>query len=713
YIVRIGSEGAVASGEDLARICAGEISAREVYRHLKNNDRQMPLLSRYRLNLSIQERLIEDISRAIGPDFEVLDKASATLSRIRRQIGVLRGRLRKDFADFAARVGGGKGYEFVTIRGERYVVSLPRAEAARIKGIVHHESASGASLYLEPLEFVDSNNKLESLVQEERGEVERILKELTRKAYEKRQELLGNQDVLLSLDIVSAKASFAGRFACIMPEHSSDGTLALYGARHPLLENGFAKEGKKLDLTPLDLRCEPDLKALVISGPNAGGKTVALKTIGLLVIMDRAGFLIPCRDGTVIPDYKNIFVDIGDDQSIEKSLSTFSSRIVRLKKILELVNEKSLVLIDEIGDGTDPDEGAALAEAVLDQLIRLCGRAIVTTHLRSLKGWAHETPGAVNATLDFDSEKIEPLFKLRMGVPGRSWGIEMAARLGLNRDIVERAKRGIGAHALRLEELLAHLERTDKLVSDEREELLKKERILSQLVESYSDRLDRFRKDRDELVQKAREEALDIVSSTRREMESIVREIRCSKAERSVIHRAGEQMGEKKAEFKEKLSKRITARISVDELKIGRWVEIVSLGQVGRVLSVRGSSRVFLELKGGLRVDTRIEDLSPTGQVGSDEGGGRVSWTTGPFDPVPTEIMVRGMDREEALENVDAFIDRAVLQGLRTVRIIHGIGKGILKLAIYDMLNKDPRVEEVHPGEPAFGGDGVAIVRLK
>jgi DNA mismatch repair protein MutS2 len=707
------AEGHLYTGEELATIANAEAKASEVSRFLAGNAERLPFLSARRSAFAIQGEFMTAVGRAIGRDYEVLDRASEKLARLRRELGTLRNRLRKDFSELASRIGGGKGYEFVTIRGERYVVSVPRGEAGRLKGIVHQTSASGASLYLEPLEFVDENNRLESLLQEERDEVARILFDLSMEVFRRKDALLGNQNALHELDLVSSKAAFARRFRCVMPEHGPEGPLVLRGARHPLLEKRFAEEGSGRAVKPLDVNCPGDLKALVISGPNAGGKTVALKTVGLIILMDRSGLLVPCEHGSVIPHYDTIFVDIGDDQSIEKSLSTFSSRIVRLKRILERANAQSLVLIDEIGDGTDPEEGSALAEAALESLIRSCGRVIVTTHLKSLKGWAHGTPGARNATLEFDPDRLEPLFVLKMGVPGRSWGIEMAGRLGLPREIIERATASLGSDVVRLEALLAHLERTERLVDEQRTELLKKESLLTELIESYRDRLDRFKTDRDDLIGKARSEALDIVTSTRRDMERLIQEIKTSQAERHSIREAHASVEEKRARFTKELSaKRAAPRLRPDDLKPGMWVGIASLGKDGRIVSI-DASRAFLELDGGLRVETGVEDLCASRTQARDRRERRVSWTMETSGEAANEISVRGLEKAEALERVDAFLDQAVLHGYGTVTVIHGIGKGILKRALYDMLRKDPRVSGVRPGDPTRGGDGVAIIDLK
>jgi DNA mismatch repair protein MutS2 len=706
-------EGHLYTGEELAAIAGAEAKASEVHRFLTKHAEQLPLLSAYRGAFAIQTDFVSLVGRVIGSDHEVLDRASGKLARLRGELGVLRGRLRRSISEFTGRIGGGKGYEFVTIRGERYVVSLPRGEASRLKGIVHQASASGASLYVEPLEFVEENNRLEALLQEERDEVTRILLELSTEVFRRRNALLGNQELLLTLDLVSARADFARRFRCIMPEHGAEGSLVLRETRHPLLEKRFAEEGGVRAVKPLDMNCPGDLKVLVISGPNAGGKTVALKTVGLIVLMDRSGLLVPCAHGSAIPYYDMVFVDIGDDQSIEKSLSTFSSRIVQLKRILERAGSRSLVLIDEIGDGTDPEEGAALAEAALEHLLRSCGRVIVTTHLKALKGWAHGASGARNATLEFDPDRLEPLFVLKMGVPGRSWGIEMAGRLGLPREIIDRATAGLARDSLRLEELLAHLEKTERLVVEERNELQKKETLLSGLIESYRDRLDHFKEDRDDLITRARTEALDIVTSTRRDMEKLIREIKTTQADRNAIRAAHTEVEEKRTHFEKKLSaKKSVPRERLRELTVGMWVEIGSLGKEGAIVAL-DASRAFLELDGGLRVETDIGDLYAPRTKGRERRERKVSWTVETQGDVTDEISVRGLEKAEALERVDVFLDRAVLQGLRTVTVIHGIGKGILKRALYDMLKKDPRVSGVHPGEPARGGDGVAIVDLK
>ncbi len=709
----INSQGKIAIAEDLVTIASAEKKAAEVSGSVKSQIDDLPLISFYSENLRIHKEIIEKIERAIGKDGEVLDHASRSLAKIRKQIGSQRNRLRKEFSEFSARKSGGKGYEFVTVRGDRYLVSMPLSEASQVKGIVHHTSGSGASLFIEPIEFVEGNNQLETLLQDEKKEIARILAELTSEVFEARDRLLNNQELLLELDVIYSKALFSIKYGCRSPLHSEDGTMDLRQARHPLLEKKLSSDGPG-EIVGLDIECGSWTGVLVISGPNAGGKTIALKTVGLIMMMDRYGLPVPCADETVLPDHKNIFVDIGDDQSIERSLSTFSSRIDRMRKILEFADRDSLVLVDEIGDGTDPEEGASIACALLEEFSRLCGRTIVTTHMSALKGWAHEKESAENATLEFDSEKMQPLFRMRMGIPGRSWGIEMAGRMGLPERIIDDARNRLEESSLRLEELLGHLEKTERLLILEREELLHKEEEISRLISSYRDHIDSFERERGEMVREARTEALDIVSSTRAEMEKLVREIRITQAERNVILRSRDIIRKKTSEFEKKVNSQDSrAAYRPDELKAGMFVKVDTLDREGKILECRDTSRVIVELDGGLRVETKIEDLSESKNVKRDMSSGSVSWMPDPSEPVSTELMIRGLERVEALEEVDAFLDKAVIHGLDTVRIIHGIGKGILKKAVYDMLRSDPRVKSFEPGEPAHGGDGVARVRMK
>ncbi|OQX85554.1 MAG: hypothetical protein B6D63_02045 [Candidatus Latescibacteria bacterium 4484_7] len=711
---RLSTEGLMLSCEELVIVASAEKYAEEVKKFLSSRTEVLTIVSDYSEGLSINENVIKEITSAVGDDFTVVDRASPRLSRIRNEIYRIRKHLREGFNRFISEVGKGGGYEFVTLRGERYVVSMPISDARKVNGVIHESSASGASLFIEPLEFVEDNNRLERLLNEEKQEVDKILRELTDLVYRSRDSLLANQNILITLDVLSAKLKLALRFRCVKPMHSTDGRMVLRGARHPLLEMRFSASGDDGEVVPLDIDFGSDLKVVVISGPNAGGKTVALKTIGLAVLMDRVGLLVPCMEDTIIPAYRSVLVDIGDNQSIENSLSTFSSRIEGLKTILESTDIDSLVLIDEIGDGTDPIEGAAIAEAVLEKLAGNTGRVIVTTHLSSLKGWAHTTPYAENATMEFDVEDLEPLYRFRLGVPGRSWGIDMAWRLGLDKGIVETARSRMESEHVRLEQLIAHLEETERILEEEMSGVRDKEKRLDELTAKFEEKLDELKQNREFLVDEAKRKALEIVTSTRREMERLVKEIRTTRAEHESVKKAKKKMDRLAKDLSSSLVRKEKGpELRREDVGIGMWLYVKSLNKDGKVTSVSDTGRVFLELDGGLKVETSMEDLSFSSREHDLAKKARSVWSIEADSQISDTLMIRGMERMEALELVDKFIDRAVLSGLNRVVIIHGKGKGILKRAVYDMLRTDSRVADIHPGEPTRGGDGFAVVELK
>ncbi|HMA77476.1 MAG TPA: Smr/MutS family protein [Candidatus Krumholzibacteriaceae bacterium] len=709
----ISSKGTIVENRKIVQIAQGENRARKVKEYFSKNSENFPVLSNYSRGFDINKELADRILSVIGDDYEIVDDASKRLSRLRSEIRSVQKSLRKRFADFAAAGGGGEGREFVTVRGNRYVVSIARSSAADIKGIVHHESSSGASVFIEPLELIEDNNRLEALFQDERKEIFRILRDLTEDICEKITVLEKNQDILCKLDIISASADFARQYHCSSPYHSSDGRLILRQARHPLLQKQLEEENKGKKTVGLDLEANRDLKVIVISGPNAGGKTVVLKTIGLIILMDRSGLLVPAMKGTEIPNYNNVFVDIGDDQSIKKSLSTFSSRVLRIKRILSVVSSRSIVIIDEIGDGTSHEEGQALAEAVLTRLKGICGRVLVTTHFTGLKGWAHRENGVINATMVFDPVDLKPLYKLKLGVPGRSWGLETARRLGLDPDIVDEAGSNLDDASQDLEELLAYLEVKRQLLEKSLRKSEDKEKKLTDLAADYGRRLDDLNKNIEKYKNEARVEALKVVSDARADIEGLVNDIRATQADKKSIKRAKEQVSRRKRILEERVKRdREVQNLFPGDIKQGNWVKILSLGKEAKVISKTDSGKVFVELEGGIRVETNVGDLLILKKKADRGKSRKINWAAS-ADPVYPEIMIRGLERVEALEKIDRLIDRAVLQGLPSVRIIHGIGKGILKRAVYNRLRDDPRVKEIHPGEAAIGGDGVAVVELK
>lgn len=709
----IAVQGTIVENKKMVQIAKAENQVARVKEYFLKNVENSHLLNRHSRKLIIHEELAAKILSIIGDDYEVVDSASKSLSKLRREIRSVQKSLRRKFADFANDRGKGDGREFVTVRGNRYVVAISRNNASNIKGIVHHESGSGASLFIEPFELVENNNRLEALFQDEKKEIFRILREVTNNIYGNRENLVENQNILGRFDVINALARFAHQFQSCKPKHSSNGQLILRGARHPLLQRQLEEDNRISKIVGLDLEADRDLKVIVISGPNAGGKTVVLKTIGLIILMDRSGLLVPALAGTTIPNYKNVLVDIGDDQSIKKSLSTFSSRVLRIKRILSIADSNTIVIIDEIGDGTSHEEGEAIAEAVLAKLKDICGRVVVTTHFTGLKGWAHEESGVINATLEFDSVNLKPLYKMKFGVPGRSWGLETARRLGLSENLVRTAANKLDNSAHDLEGLLSYLEEKRQLLEKSLSESRIKQERLADLAADYGKQLDDLNKNMEKYKREARSEALKVVSEARAGIEKLVNDIRTAQADKKSIKRAKDQIAKRKQLLEEKVKKSEEFQyILPGEVKPGQWVKIVSLDKGARVISVSESDKVFVELEGGIKVETSMQDLLPIKEKERKRSRRKINWIAS-AEPVYPEIMIRGLERVEALEMTDHLIDRAVLQGLSSVRIIHGIGQGILKRAVYNKLRNDPRVKDIHPGEAAIGGDGVAIVELK
>jgi len=708
------SEGQILDCEQLVRIARSEHSAAKVKKFIESNREALPMAAGYASRMKVSTELSSRILSIIDEDYQLVDNASPKLADLRRRITRKRSSLRKRFAEFAESTGSSGGADFVTVRGGRYVVSMQKGGGKTFRGIVHHQSGSGQSVFIEPLELIEDNNEMESLLQEERKEIHRILRDITRKIYENRKSMLVNQDTLFLLDVINASASFSVEFECCMPDHSSGGSMVLRNARHPLLERELKLENRSDQLVGLNIKCNRDLRVVVISGPNAGGKSVALKTIGLLILMDQSGLPVPADPGTIIPECSGVLVDIGDDQSIKKSLSTFSSRIVRIKSIISCADSSSVVLIDEIGDGTSHEEGEVLAEAVLEKLTRITGRIFVTTHFTSLKSWAYEREEAENATLEFDPDNLKPLYRMKLGVPGRSWGIETAARLGIGDDLVRSARDRLKSGSRSLERLLADLEKKREQLTRQLERAESERKKIAGVAAEYREKIEELEEDRKELENQARKEALEIISGAGAEIERLVSSIKSSQASADSIKEARSRVRSRKEELARKIreSEKRDQLPVLEQVEPGMMVRITSLGKTGKVVSVDSPGRIFVELEGGIKVETDMENL--TEAPGRKRGRKKkVSWTASVAGDVKPELMVRGMVKADALELIDKYIDQAVLQGVETVTIIHGIGEGVLREAVYGKLRDDPRVADIHPGEPAIGGDGVAVVKLK
>lgn len=693
------------------------LAGRDIARTLGKQSSQVPILSEIAGQIEPCKELVDAIDGTFDSRGEIEDDASQELAAIRRDLRVARERLTKKLQRVISDPATVPMLQepIITQREGRFVVPLKAEFKGRFKAVVHDQSASGATLFVEPLQVVEHNNAVRELELAERDEIRRILVELSNFVAEHVPRIVVTVETLARLDLAFAKARYSERLDGIEPvlkpfekrKGSHPGsTLKLRRARHPLLEVD--------SVVPIDVELDEQTYALVITGPNTGGKTVALKTVGLLIAMAQSGLHIPAAAGSELSIFESVFVDIGDEQSIEQSLSTFSAHIFNIITILDHVNQRSLVLLDELGAGTDPQEGAALAKAILGTLMERPVTTLVATHYPEMKSYAHVTPGVRNASVEFDIESLQPTYHLTVGLPGRSNALAIAKRLGLNEDIVERAKSMIAPDELRAEDLLDEIHRQRDAARDNLERAERERKEVQDLRKDLSERLKAIDDERLEVLQASKEEAAEELTTVREELRRLrgrlkhaaqpLVEIDRIRSELEVIEQAvAERVPREAPDFDD----------DVPVLKPGDKVVLRTLGREGTVSEVT-SDHVEIQI-GKLRVRTRVDELSliAPGEDESSKSGpskqrGKVPAGTGP----PMEIDLRGMVVDEALMELDQHLDAAFLAGMPFVRVIHGKGTGRLRHAIRLNLKDNPYVASFESGGHGEGGDGVTIIHI-
>lgn len=669
--------------------------------------------------------LEEDIQTKILSDTEVSDYASDRLYTIRREIRSLNERIRSRLAEYLTGEEGKYLQDgIVTMRDNRYVLPV-RAEYKRnIKGFIHDRSASGATFFIEPEQVLEMNNELRSLAIDEKEEVERILGELSRRVGFMGKELVSDIEVLEELDGFYARAEYAYKLSCVKPSVNASGIVSFDCGRHPLIDR------KKV--VPVTLSLGRDYRFLLISGPNTGGKTVTLKMVGLFCLMAMCGLFIPAKRAEVSV-FREIYCDIGDSQSIEESLSTFSSHVTNIVEIVDNADKNSLVLIDELGGGTDPDEGQALAKAVVSYLLRAGGTGVVTTHYSALKEFAFATDGIENACMEFDSDTLRPLYVIKIGLPGSSNALAISRRLGLKEEILEEALGNLSEGAQTFENIVRSAEES-RLRADE---ALKETNLLKsewqEKVKLLEDEREKLQKEREKLFTSAKAEARRIINERTAEAEEILSEIEeifardsISEADLIQARTLKNRLGDKAYDNeREEFSRPQYIPAKIEKLKAGDKVFVKNINQEGVVQSVRPQKNEAEVLCGNIRVRSKISDLSvlisernaqndkkkPAAKRVSDRV--QVSKNLTP-KPLPSlELNVIGMTVQEALPEVEAFIDGAVCANLEEVRIVHGVGTGKLRAGIQDYLKKHRNVEEFRLGKYGEGETGVTIVKIK
>ena len=708
--LKLAQIGSTLSAKAILQIADAMKASRLVRSALVTDREDTPLLTELGSRLYANRRLEEDIFDAILSEDEISDHASSELNDIRRHIRVLNDRIR-DKLNAIVRSPSTVKYlmdAIITMRNGRYVVPVKAECRANVPGIVHDQSGTGSTLFIEPMSVVEAGNELKQWAVKEKNEIERILAAFSAQIGPD-AELIGDSlENLAEIDMIFARAALGRSMNAVPPKLNEEGRVNLIRARHPLIDPD--------KVVPSNLWLGEDFTTLVITGPNTGGKTVTLKTVGLLSLMAQAGMQIPAAYGSELAIFDEIFADIGDEQSIEQSLSTFSSHMTNIVDILERVTENSLVLFDELGAGTDPTEGAALAMAILNRLLERKVRTMATTHYSELKVFALSTPGVENASVEFNVETLRPTYRLSIGVPGKSNAFEISRKLGLPEEIIDSAKEKLSGDQVRFEDVIANAEYHRQIAEKERK--LAEEAHLE--TQRLRDEAEKLRSDlaahRERDLRKAKDEARRILQRAQRESEQLIADLK-KKSSGELKEHELHAMRAKLQSAIDETSEKIAAPAGVGEVptsvQVGDTVELTNLGAKAVILTLPDSRGECTVQAGALKLKAKLKDMrtaqpdKPKKQVKS------ASRLHVAARPVETECDVRGCNLEEALMAVDLFLDGAVLNRLRTVSIIHGKGTGILRAGIHKHLKTHSAVKEFRLGRYGEGEDGVTIVTLK
>ncbi len=658
-----------------------------------------------------------EIRRTIDERGEVKDSASSKLKRVRHDLidskRKIIARLENMLAD--KRKKSGWQDDVVTQRNGRYVIPVLAGNFSQDMGILHDRSQSGATFWIEPQETVEMNNKVSQLMQDERLELDRILRALTAEIAQRAEALTENCRLIGQLDFFHAAARFADDIKANRPKVIDEPSFNLIDARHPLL----MLQLKELDkVVPLTLDINSNRPGILITGPNTGGKTIGLKTIGLMVVMAQSGLLLPASDQTEVGIFNQLFADIGDEQSIELSLSTFSSHIRNIIAAINQVSDDSLILFDEIGAGTDPKEGAALAEAIILHLLKTGARLVVTTHYSHLKTLALEHTEIENASMEFDRESLAPTFRLQLGIPGSSYALEIAKRLGMPSEVCDAASILVGSGERSLSDLIAELEDELAIVREDRSELTDRLESTKSREEYFKTATEKLDKEIAERKKEALAETEQLLDDTRKKTEKLVAEIRNSQADDKKvkeIHRTMKQAGDQVSSLKKSLSKQKQKR-SKDQTSFdhGDTVRIISFNQEGKISQLLSGKRAKVDI-GNVSTIVEFRNLEKLNRSSKGKVSGRPANydTSPPPSALTPEIHLRGMTVEEAIETLGRFIDNAVVNGLTQIYVIHGKGTGKLRRTLSEWLKSHREVKGIRLGDWNEGGAGVTVVKLK
>lgn len=662
--------------------------------------------------LTENKQLEDKINSCIDENAVVVDGASPELGRVRSELRTGEGRVRERLEQMLRNSSVQKMLQdvLITIRNDRFVIPVKSEYRSSFGGMIHDQSASGATLYIEPDAIVQLNNKIRELKFKEEVEIEKILRALTELVAEQVDLLVLDVDQLAELDFTFAKAGLARELKATMPRLNDRGFIKIKRGRHPLIAAD--------SVVPLDLELGNDFSQIIVTGPNTGGKTVSLKTVGLLSLMAMSGLFVPAEEGSQLCVFDAIYADIGDEQSIEQNLSTFSSHMTNIISILRDMTPKSLVLLDELGAGTDPAEGSALAISILDYIHQIGCRIIATTHYSELKAYAYQKQGTINASMEFDIQTLSPTYRLLVGVPGRSNAFAIAERLGLSKRIIEHARTQVGEEDKRVESMIASLEENRLIAEAERQSAERMRREAEEMRLTLEAQQAKFDEQRDKLLEKAERDAREAVAKARREADEIIAELRRMAQEEAggvKDHRlveAKRRLDQAAPELREKQVR--AAKKRPERIEAGDEVRVVTLGQKGHVVEIVSATEATVQL-GIMKMKVELSNLEKIGSTAQKKPAHQVATTVKRTrdDNIRMELDMRGLNMEDTLIEADRFLDESFLGNLGQVYLIHGKGTGVLRTGMQEYLRRHKHVKSYRMGNYNEGGAGVTIVELK
>ena len=670
-----------------------------------------PLLGNLAQWLQAHRSIEEEIGRCIAGEEEISDGASPALLRIRRSMRIANDRVRERLGNMIRSATFQKYLQepLVTIRNGRFVLPVKQEYRQNVPGLIHDQSGSGATLFIEPTAVVELGNEYKKLLGEEEEEIQRILSELTALCAPYSQDILEGLGILGQVDLAFAKARLGREMEGVQPEMDQQGFLRIIKGRHPLIP--------KEQVVPIDVWLGEEFTTLIITGPNTGGKTVTLKTVGLFALMAQSGLFIPAQTGSRLPVFQAVYGDIGDEQSIEQSLSTFSSHMTNIVEILKQADAGSLVLLDELGAGTDPVEGAALAMSILEELHSRGCRTVATTHYSEIKAFALTRAGMENASMEFDVDRLCPTYRLFIGIPGQSNAFEISKRLGMEERLIEKAREYLKGEDVKFEDVISGAEAQRRQAEEERRLAAAERDATAKLREEMEKQRARLEGERETLRAKAREDSRRLVNETREEMEKLVAAIRAipgldQRAADRVIQRSRDALRKREADLAEPLEKKSQdPGAAPKQVRPGETVRILSLDQKATVLSPADAKGDVQVQAGIMKLTVKLKDLRLIQDTAPTKGVGKVQLDTQRQGGL--ELDVRGKLVDEAILEVDRYIDNCLMSGLDQVSIIHGKGTGALRAGIQDYLKRDKRVKSYRMGAYGEGDAGVTVVTLK